>query len=229
MNIIDKLRTPIATLIVLCAALLAQLPHAADVFRIIVAGDGWPATLHSYAYAIALELAVLLFVVQRRNIESYVFAAVSIMVNLSYYSLHGVNLFSVAGLPAWLVSIALPSAIARYSHLLVDEPLAPEYSHAAPSNAVRKAQNEKYPSVSAVSAGVDVLAASEPPSVAENTRSTPLQPDAPAQPDKRTRAMQLRDEGYSAAEIARLIDAKYPTVQSWLRRASVQTNGATHS
>jgi hypothetical protein len=99
MNIIAWLRTPIATLIVLCAALLAQLPHAADVFRMIVGGVGWPAVLHGYAYAIALELAVLLFVVQHRNVESYIFAAVSILVNLSYYYLHGVALLSLQRCP----------------------------------------------------------------------------------------------------------------------------------
>ena len=118
MNVIAWLRTPVATLIVLCSALLAQLPHAADVFRLIVLGDGIWATLHSYTYAVALELAVLLFVVQRRNVESYLFAAVSILVNLSYYYLHGVALFTPAALPAWLVSIALPAAIAQYSHLI---------------------------------------------------------------------------------------------------------------
>ena len=40
MSVIAWLRTPVATLIVLCSALLAQLPHAADVFRLIVMGDG---------------------------------------------------------------------------------------------------------------------------------------------------------------------------------------------
>ena len=116
---IKFLRSPLATLIVLCSALLAQLPHASDVFRMIVAGNGWPAILHGFTYAVALELAVLLFVVQHRNVESYIFAAVSILVNLSYYYLHGVALLSVAALPAWLVSIALPAAIAQYSHLIV--------------------------------------------------------------------------------------------------------------
>ena len=84
---IKFLRSPLATLIVLCSALLAQLPHASDVFRMIVAGNGWPAILHGFTYAVALELAVLLFVVQHRNVESYIFAAVSILVNLSYYYL----------------------------------------------------------------------------------------------------------------------------------------------
>jgi hypothetical protein len=43
--------------------------------------------------------------------------------------------------------------------------------------------------------------------------------------DTRTQALQLRDEGYTAAEIARMTGAKYSTVQSWLRRATVQMNG----
>lgn len=129
---INLLKSPLATLIVLCSALLAQLPHAADVFRLIVVGNGlWP-TLHSYTYAVALELAVLLFVVQRRNVESYLFAFVSILVNLSYYYLHGVALLSIAALPAWLVSIALPAAIAQYSHLIA----AATDEHASPTKLV---------------------------------------------------------------------------------------------
>ena len=78
-------------------------------------------------------MAVLLFVVQRRDAESYLFAAVSVLVNLSYYALHGIDLFSVAALPAWLVSIALPVAIARYSHLLVETPQHSGKAHIAPA------------------------------------------------------------------------------------------------
>ena len=135
---IKFLRSPLATLIVLCSALLAQLPHAADVFRMIVAGNGWPAILHGFTYALALELAVLLFVVQHRNVESYIFAAVSILVNLSYYYLHGVALLSVAALPAWLVSIALPAAIAQYSHLIVAATEQGETQTATPEPATRR-------------------------------------------------------------------------------------------
>jgi hypothetical protein len=138
---IKFLRSPLATLIVLCSALLAQLPHASDVFRLIVAGNGWPAILHGFTYALALELAVLLFVVQHRNVESYIFAAVSILVNLSYYYLHGVALLSVAALPAWLVSIALPAAIAQYSHLIV---AATEQGEAQPATARTAAKTAKH-------------------------------------------------------------------------------------
>ncbi len=132
---IKFLRSPLATLIVLCSALLAQLPHAADVFRLIVMGDDTLSRLHGLTYAVALELAVLLFVVQHRNVESYIFAAVSILVNLSYYYLHGVALLSVAALPAWLVSIALPAAIAQYSHLIVAATEQGETPDATPAKA----------------------------------------------------------------------------------------------
>lgn len=119
-RILVALKSSNATLAVLTLALAAQIPHAADVFRLIVHGNGWLSTVHSYGYAVALELAVLLFVVQGRHLESYGFAVVSVCINLSYYYLHSVALFSPAALPAWLISVALPIAIARYSHAVVE-------------------------------------------------------------------------------------------------------------
>lgn len=184
-RLISFLRTPFATLCVLVAALLAQLPHAADVFRLVIAADGWQATLHGYSYALALELAVLLFVVQRRNVESYIFALVSVCVNLAYYHLHGVALFSLSAAPAWLISVALPAAIARYSHLIVDaaRPQSTDATHFV--------------------APVRIVQDAPPPVVI----------------DARTQALQMAQEGMSAAQIARLLDVKPSTVRSWLRRA----------
>jgi hypothetical protein len=115
-RILSTLESSNATLAVLVLALVAQTPHAADVFRLIVHSEGWTAIAHSYSFAIALELAVLMFVVQKCHRESYGFAGVSIAMNLSYYALHGVQLIAWAALPALLVSVALPVAIARYSH-----------------------------------------------------------------------------------------------------------------
>ena len=208
------LRTPIATLIVLIAALLAQLPHAADVFRLVVHGDGIWQVLHSYSYAVALELAVLLFVVQRRNVESYLFAAVSVCVNLAYYALHGVNLFTVAALPAWLISIALPAAIARYSHLIVDAAhVAPEPARDAAPPVQRRKRN--------VEPEVVQDATPEPLQVADSA-----QDDATPTVDARAQALQMASEGMNASQIAKALDANYSTVRSWLKRAQVQhTNG----
>ena len=129
-RVLNFLRSQSATLSVLGLALIAQMPHAADVFRLIVHCDGVQATAHSYTFAIALELAVLLFVVQNRQAESYGFAAVSIAMNLSYYYLHGVQLFALASIPALLVSVSLPAAIARYSHAVVESEQPSEQSPA---------------------------------------------------------------------------------------------------
>lgn len=126
-SIISTLKSPNAVLCVLALALLAQMPHAADVFRLIVKPEStehnWQwlfSVAHSYSYAVALELAVLLFVVLNRHVESYIFAGASILINLCYYGLSSVHLFSLNAFPAWLISIVLPVAIARYSHAIVD-------------------------------------------------------------------------------------------------------------
>lgn len=192
---IEFLRTPVATLAVLLTALVAQLPHAADVFRLVVGGEGLGATLHSYSYAVALELAVLLFVVQRRNIESYIFAVASICINLAYYALHGVNLVSIASAPAWLISVALPVAIARYSHLIVD---------AAVHNDV-------------ISAPVMHTPVQHASPVVHTPVQHALPGDIPAI-DLRTQALQMHDEGFSVAQICEQLNCKTSTVYSWLRR-----------
>lgn len=207
-RIITALRTPLATLIVLATALVAQLPHAADVFRLVVQGDGIWQILHSYSYAVALELAVLLFVVQRRNVESYLFAGVSVCVNLAYYALHGVNLFTIAALPAWLISIALPAAIARYSHLIVD--------------AAQDATQDAPPIVASEPVATPKRRRLE---VQQNAQAEPNPAtieDSPPTIDARAQALQMHAEGMSPAQIARALNANYSTVRSWLKRAQVQ-------
>ena len=203
---IGFLRSPVATLAVLVTALVAQLPHAADVFRLAVAGTGLGATLHSYSYAIALELAVLLFVVQRRNIESYVFAVASICINLAYYALHDVNLVTIDAAPAWLISVALPVAIARYSHLIVDaahdEPVA--HQPVAHSEPVQRTRTQPMQSVQPV----------QPEPVA-----TVDAHDAPPTINQRTHALQMHAEGMSIAQIVNALGANPSTVRSWVRRA----------
>lgn len=113
----NLLRSKEATLAVLIIALTAQIPHAAYVFTHIGKQlETWFSFVHGSAYAVALELAVLLFVVRNRKVESYGFAFVSVLINLSYYNMHGVSPFQLQAFPAWLVSVALPVAIACYSH-----------------------------------------------------------------------------------------------------------------
>jgi DNA-directed RNA polymerase specialized sigma24 family protein len=234
MNIINWLRTPIATLIVLCSALLAQLPHAADVFRLVVMGDGWGPVLHSYTYAVALELAVLLFVVQRRNVESYLFAGVSILVNLSYYHLHGVALWTVAAAPAWLISIALPAAIAQYSHLIAAATdahvagVAPAAPAATPRRNWRQwwRKDAAPATVQATSVVATAPAATAQPAPAATW--VDAVDDALAaivQQDARTTALQMASEGVPVAQIAAQVDAKPATVRSWIARERAKRNG----
>lgn len=112
-------------LLVLALALIAQIPHAAHVFdrapyigQAVQIDSAWYALLLAYAYAIALESATLMFVVHGHRRASYGFAIASFSVNLSYYAMHGVNLWTWAAFPAWLLSALLPIAIASYSHIL---------------------------------------------------------------------------------------------------------------
>ena len=226
MSVIAWLRTPVATLIVLCSALLAQLPHAADVFRLIVMGDGvWP-VLHSYTYAIALELAVLLFVVQRRNVESYLFAAVSILVNLSYYYLHGVALFTPAALPAWLVSIALPAAIAQYSHLIA----AATAQTATPATQPR-AWNWRFWRKAATRVVAPAQTRADAPQPTQEP--APQDADAPATLTPAQRRAQIREQEITdPAQVAAQFGVSLRTAQTdiaQVRKALRQTNGATHA
>jgi len=225
-RMIAWLRTPMATLVVLVAALLAQLPHAADVFRLVVHGDGLWQVAHSYSYAIALELAVLLFVVQRRNVESYLFAFVSICVNLAYYSLHGVNLFSVAALPAWLISIALPAAIARYSHLIVDAGIAQDDD--AETGAETAQENaQDVDTATHAAPQIDATTAAQPATTQARKRKATKRKPAKLTPGQR-RAQIIESGMDDAATIAAQFNVSMRTAQADLsatRDAMLSTNG----
>ena len=122
---IELFRKPWVALLFFCGALYAQIPHAAYVFacspyigRVCPVGadrDQLP-----WVYALAVEGAVLLFVVHGRRASSYGFACASFAVNLAYYAMSGVTLFSVPALPAWLISLLIPCAIVGYSHIATD-------------------------------------------------------------------------------------------------------------
>ena len=228
MNVIAALRTPVATLAVLCMALLAQLPHAADVFRMIVGADGWAAVAHGYAYAVALELAVLLFVVQRRDAESYLFAAVSVLVNLSYYALHGIDLFSVQALPAWLVSIALPAAIARYSHLLVEAPEHAEQAQSAPAADAETPVSEVQPA-DAPTADDSTQPAAQPVPAERKPAQRKRKPAKPAKLTPTQRRTQIAESGVlDAGAIVAQFNVSLRTAQddiAAVRAGLTQTNG----
>ena len=119
-RILTILRTPGAMLAALALALVAQLEHTAQVFLMVVGATGWQAQLHAYAFALAVETAVLLFVLAGHKRISYAFALATFATNLSYYAMAGVDLLSVQGAPAWLMSLLLPAAIMGYSHTIAE-------------------------------------------------------------------------------------------------------------
>ena len=117
MNLFDKLlRSRAATTIFLLAAIGAQTPHAAYVFYTTANDSRFTAWLAAFA----LESAVLHFVLHGQRKVSYLFASVSVAMNLAYYRMHGVDIFALEGATAWLLAIALPVAIAFYSHSIAE-------------------------------------------------------------------------------------------------------------
>lgn len=132
MNLFDKLlRSRAATTIFLLAAIGAQTPHAAYVFYTTANDSRFTAWLAAFA----LESAVLHFVLHGQRKVSYLFASVSVAMNLAYYRMHGVDIFALEGATAWLLAIALPVAIAFYSHSIAEnaEELTPVATPAKPN------------------------------------------------------------------------------------------------
>lgn len=215
---IKMLRESWVALTVLVLALIAQIPHAAYVFDKLVAQEG---TALGLAYAIALEFAVLMFVIHGRNFESYLFAGASILVNLSYYSMHRVAVWGDGvSLPAWLVSLMLPVAIARYSHI------------------VAEAQDEVPAWVFRAWAWVNgILPVNRIETGAHSINTHDVQSPAPVSPVKASpsavpakssegaaRMHELYDVGRGVTSAKALADAAgvgYETAKSWLRRNRV--------
>lgn len=117
------LRSDNATLALLVLALIAQTPHTAALFhRLAPAADGalaWAGWLHAWAYALALEAGILLFVMRGRTAWAWGFAFASVLVNAGYYWTPGMG--GADTLRAALISVMLPVAIARYSHEVADD------------------------------------------------------------------------------------------------------------
>lgn len=107
-------------------ALYAQTPHTKDAFfQLGHDHNSEFSEFNSWSYAIALELAVLYFVVRGNFAASYIFACVSVAMNVAYYTIHGNNMLDIANWTRWLVSVSLPLAIAYYSHCIAEADNAP--------------------------------------------------------------------------------------------------------
>lgn len=117
-NLIKYLGTKDAIFFATIFALIPMINHTAIVYQAAYDNEGW---ILSYVYSIALELAILLFVLRGRNkkkkfdYKPIFFMLVSIGVNACYY-------FNI---PIWvdklLLTIILPVTIALYSYEVVND------------------------------------------------------------------------------------------------------------
>ena len=219
------LRSEAALLTLLAMALISQTPHTAALFhRLSPQATGIAnilAWLHAIAYAIALEFATLVFVVRGQRSLAWLFAIVSIGVNLLYYAIGEWTLLYVAS--ALLISFALPSSIAFYSHGIA------QTAHANSAKPVAE------PHVTdAIAAQPAAIIAPEPDAkpaqhARKTQRKTARKPAQRMSPDQRR--LHIVEAGYSdASTIATQFNISLRTAQADLaavRSAMTQTNGAT--
>ena len=237
-KILDALRTPSAMLVALLLALVAQLEHTAQVFMQVVHASGDGAQVHAYAFAIAVETAVLLFVLHGHKRISYGFAIATFATNLSYYAMHGVDLTSIAGAPAWLMAGLLPAAIVGYSHTIADTPNTTATTTPAKPAARRRWQFWRKPTEAATATATSNTTTPTPiaqPSEsgghsegATQTGAAVAQPEGgKSKVSPETKAIILRSisNGAKVADVATEFDVSPNTVRSWIARMPKQTNG----
>jgi len=129
MRALEKLQSSNAVLAVLVLALLAQMPHAQHVFFNRGSDAGWFGWVQSWFGAVALEFAVLVFVVRGKTLESWGFALFSVAINLVYY--HSPEIAWYTPRATWLLAAGLPVAIALYSHEVAGKHVATVYTTVA--------------------------------------------------------------------------------------------------
>lgn len=208
MEPIKLLKSQNAVIAVLVIALLAQMPHAEAVFYTHGQSHDWLGRIASIAAAIALELAVLVFVVRGSIRASWGFALFSVAINLVYYYRADATLADLA--PTLLLSAGLPIAIALYSHE-VAEPITPAQHVMQPPLQAPKPLHIVQPLIENRATVAEPLQADAIDAIAT------MQEDCNIDP--RTRAMQLKSEGLSNARIATELQVNPSTVGRWLKES----------
>lgn len=247
MSTIRILRSHNAVIVVLVVALLAQMPHAQEVFYQFSRVHGLYSWIAAVFAAVALEIAVLVFVVRGNTRASWGFALFSIAINLVYYA-DAQSIWWMPN-PSWLLSAGLPIAIALYSHEVADQAEdAQNPVHDQPEQWYEIVQGKLASLEYAIDAARDDIAIAhmqiatvqEDESDAQVECDT-VQPETDdAQPDcampnptvqdettivqeaidLKQRSAQLKSEGFTNAQISEMLGVHRNTVGAWLR-----TNG----
>jgi len=198
----------------------AQVPHSAYVFELIIKGGqaGWN-------FALGFEAAVLMFVVRNMNGASWFFAVLSALINVKYYEMHGVNMWSwdlQSNWGHWLLSIANPLVIAMYSHILavvqgeeVGRLHLPVWLQLWRMKIAQQIAERWRGKEDASTVQEDAIL---PPEV----QAPAIEDATDLQPDPKEVARQLKSEGLSNAQIAAQLQTHPSTVGRWLNGASKQ-------
>lgn len=107
-------------------SLFVMIFHSAWVYEALTHYTDWKwlSLLQAGAFAIAVDMAVLIFVLRGRKRLSMVFSILQIGMNLMYYYSHVESGFE--WLTAMFISVVLPLAIAAFSHEIATDRLDPE-------------------------------------------------------------------------------------------------------
>lgn len=218
MNPVSLLRSSWAAVVTLGLVMWAQVPHSAYVFELIIKGGqaGWN-------FALGFEAAVLMFVVRNMNGASWFFAVLSALINVKYYEMHGVNMWSwdlQSNWGHWLLSIANPLVIAMYSHILaVVQGEEVGRLHLPAWLQLRRMKLQGW--VAEWRQGKEDASQDASGVQEESPIAPPMQEDASEDaPDPKTKAKQLQSEGFTNAQIASMIGKSESTVSRYLNGAS---------
>lgn len=216
-DILGKLRTQDSVLAVLVLALLAQMPHAQHVFYGLSQDLGWFGWVQSWFAAVALEFAVLVFVVRGKTLESWGFAAFSIAINLIYYYVPEVALWVPRA--TWLLSAGLPVAIALYSHEVAGRVIDMEVDTDSNKNSTTE---KTQPEVDIVKHDVNteltsVALAVDTVDIASRAGQLLSEYDN----DRGMVCQLLSNEGYKGVDIASTLGVNKSQVSRWLKKEKV--------
>lgn len=226
-NSIEFSRSREGLFLVLVAALLVQAPHSAEVFHRISTSPWFvPISFaHAAGYAVVLELAVLLFVVRGRTGLSWGFASISVLMNIFYYYTDAWWTLSSFPLVVQCIvtSVALPLAIAFYSHEVASEHAVAD---AAPVEQKRRPAATKTVRHTEHTEQLEVFAPEQPTEQYAIVEAEPANSlaDAPTEQKRRYLAELLSaGQPLNKTELARQMGVGRTTLHTWVRQIEEAT------
>lgn len=236
MNPVNLLKSPWAATIALGLCMWAQIPHSQTVF------EHWADGKSGAAFAWGFEAAVLMFVVRRMHIASWAFAGLSALINVGYYGMQDVQMwswFNEGNWLNWLLSVVLPFAIAMYSHVLAHVEEQKEQLPAwmvALCNTARQRLSVEWAKARGIAQPVTIQATvqalpvtvqaiaqevAQPTEDAQPTDSEPALDGAPDPTDKEAYAKWLyMEKGLTQTALAAQFGVHRNTIGKWLNGAA---------